>query len=80
MKKFKSLGILTLSASILLSGCAGMGKDQTIGTVAGAAGGAALGSLVGNGTGRTVAMVAGAGLGALAGSSLGKSMDNKNQQ
>jgi len=75
--KFAATGVTTLT--FFLTGCAGMGTDQTIGTVAGAGAGVALGSLVGGGAGRTAAMIVGAGLGGLAGSTVGKSIDQTNK-
>lgn len=75
--KFTATGITMLT--FLLTGCAGMGTDQTVGTVAGSAVGLGLGSLVGGGAGRTAAMIVGAGLGGLAGSTVGKSIDQTNK-
>lgn len=76
MKKILFLMIGT--SLFLLSGCAGMGQDQTIGTGLGAIGGVAAGSMVGQGKGNTAAMILGGAGGALLGSSIGKSMDDHN--
>ncbi len=51
------------------------GTKQNVGTVAGAIGGAALGSQFGRGTGNVAAIAAGTLLGAFLGSEVGKSLD-----
>jgi len=58
-----------------LAACEG-GTKERIGTVAGAATGALLGSKVGKGSGNTVAIAVGTLLGAIVGSEIGKSLDN----
>lgn len=63
--------LVVISSIALLSGCAGMGPDQTGGTILGAGGGALLGSEFG-GTGGAVI---GAAAGALGGNYIGKELD-----
>lgn len=53
----------------------GPGPKQTVGTVLGAVGGAALGSQIGGGSGRVAAIAAGTLLGAALGGGIGQSMD-----
>tara|TARA_A100000171_G_scaffold43949_1_gene46342 strand:- start:1856 stop:2104 length:249 start_codon:yes stop_codon:yes gene_type:complete len=73
----KKLGLAPLAiAGFLLTGCATGGKNQTIGTFAGAAGGALLGSQIGGGTGQIVGTALGTLGGALAGGAIGKNMDD----
>lgn len=62
--------------ALVLAGCAGTGPKQGVGTVAGAVGGAAIGSQFGRGTGNVAAIAAGTLLGALIGSEVGRSMDS----
>jgi len=63
--------------ALVLTGCAqGAGPKQGVGTVAGAVGGAALGSQFGRGTGNIAAIAAGTLIGAFLGSEVGKSLDN----
>jgi surface antigen len=63
--------------ALVLTGCAqGAGPKQGVGTVAGAVGGAAIGSQFGRGTGNIAAIAAGTLIGAFLGSEVGKSLDN----
>lgn len=65
-----------LISTIFLSSCAQKGQEnQTMGTIIGGAGGAALGSLFGKGKGRLVGVAVGAIAGGLIGSSIGRNMD-----
>lgn len=65
-----------IAMSLILANCAGdPNQKQNIGTVAGGATGALLGSLFGEGTGKMVAIGAGAVIGAFAGNQIGASMD-----
>ena len=67
-------------AALALAGCADTGPKQGVGTVAGAIGGAALGSQFGRGTGSVAAIAAGTLLGAFLGSEAGKSLDTADRQ
>jgi len=65
---------MVFSAAVLLSGCAGTGPNQAVGTGVGAVGGYAVGTALGGGpAGRAVGAVAGA----LIGGSVGQSMDHQ---
>lgn len=75
----KAITICLMGSSVLLVGCQNMGTKQTIGTVAGGAAGALIGSQIGGGSGRVVATGVGAVVGALAGGAIGKQMDEKDQ-
>jgi len=68
------------AAALLLGGCVsdGSGPRQGVGALAGAVGGALLGSDVGKGRGRTLATAAGALAGAAIGSDIGRSLDRAN--
>jgi surface antigen len=63
--------------ALALAGCAdsGYGPKQTVGGLAGAAGGGLLGAQFGHGPGQLAAAAAGTLLGGLLGSEVGKSMD-----
>ncbi len=69
---------ILLSGS-LLTGCAGMGEKETVGTVVGAGTGAVVGAQVGRGEGQLVAVAVGTLLGALLGGDIGRSMDRADQ-
>ena len=73
MKKYTTISVI--AASLFLAGCATGGTKQTVGTFAGAAGGALLGSQFGGGSGQIVGAVLGTVGGALAGGAIGKHMD-----
>lgn len=78
-KRLKSIPLL-MAAGILvasggLAGCSGQGDKQTVGTLLGAAAGAAIGTQIGGGTGRYAAIAGGTLLGAWLGSEVGKSLD-----
>jgi surface antigen len=64
-----------------LAGCAdsGYGPKQTVGAVAGAAGGGLLGAQFGHGPGQLAATAAGTVLGALLGGTIGKSLDQNDK-
>ena len=72
-------------AMVIAAGVAGC-KDgpelsgQNVGTVAGALGGALIGSQIGDGSGRTVAILGGAVLGGLLGRELGARLDKNDKQ
>jgi surface antigen len=69
--------VLTVSAGLLLGGCAtGSGNKEGIGALLGGVAGAAAGSEIGgHGTGKIVGIAGGAILGAMAGSAIGKALD-----
>ncbi len=71
--KFKSLVLIIVSCSLLLSSC--QGNKQGSGAVIGAVGGGLLGSMFGKGAGQLVAVGLGAVAGGLIGSTVGKSLD-----
>ncbi len=76
----KSVGMKSLkfgAVALLMGGLAACegGTKERVGTVAGAATGAVLGSKVGKGSGNAVAIAVGTLLGALMGSEIGKSLD-----
>jgi surface antigen len=78
MKRFIAIamsGILTVS---VLSGCAGMTKQDT-GTLVGGAVGAAVGSSIGKGEGRTAAIILGAIAGSMIGNRIGQYMDEQDR-
>jgi len=78
MKHTAIVSVLVLG---MLTGCTnpnGTISSQSIGTVAGGAGGALLGSAFGGGTGKLLAVGAGAVGGALVGNSVGKTIDRDN--
>ena len=67
---------MAIVAAAALGGCAeDAGEKETLGTLLGAIGGAAIGSQIGHGDGRTAAIAAGTLLGALAGGGAGRSLD-----
>jgi len=76
MKKTVSALALT---SLVLAGCNHVGAKQTVGTVAGAAGGAVIGSQIGGGSGRLVAVAVGTLLGGLVGSEIGRQLDERDR-
>jgi surface antigen len=72
--KYLMTGLIT--ASLLLTGCSGMGVDkQTVGAGVGGIIGGVAGSHVGGGRGNTAAIIAGTLAGAMMGGAIGKSMD-----
>lgn len=71
---------LLLIIALTLTNCADdPNQKQNIGTVAGGATGALLGSLFGEGTGKMAAIGAGAVVGAFLGNKIGQSMDKTDQ-
>ncbi len=83
--RFGKIFLVTLTSASLLAGCAQQGpysnaggtgiSKQSIGTLAGAAGGAVLGSQIGGGRGQLAAVAIGTLLGAGIGSEIGSSLD-----
>jgi uncharacterized protein YcfJ len=85
LSKFKKQVILIVSVSALLlqTGCATMGKSVGLGSAIGAGTGAALGGIVDpgkNGQYRTRNVIIGAGVGALAGGLTGASIHENNER
>ena len=70
--------IVTLSASMLLTGCADM-NNEGVGTISGGVVGGLLGSQFGSGSGKVAAAAGGALLGAFLGGRIGKYMDRQDQ-
>lgn len=70
----KKILLATLTASILLTGCAEV-TNEGVGTVAGGVVGGLLGSQFGGGSGRVAAAAGGALLGAYLGGNIGRTMD-----
>ena len=77
MKSSKSLIILTLTSSILLSGC--QSNQEQSGRVIGAIAGGVLGNQVGAGSGRVAATIAGTILGGYIGGNIGRQMDDNDR-
>ena len=73
----KLLTSTLISATILLTGCANSGPNETGGTLIGGAAGALVGSQFGGGAGQLVGTAVGAIGGAMAGNAVGKNMDKK---
>ena len=67
--------VVTIASALALTGCAGAGPNQTIGTGVGAVGGYGVARALGAGSGGAAA---GAVVGALIGNSVGSSMDQQN--
>lgn len=76
---YKRLAVASLLTSLALTGCETGGTKQTVGTLLGGAGGAALGSQFGKGNGQLVGVAAGALLGAFIGNQVGSSLDKADQ-
>lgn len=79
---FKKLTAILLSATVVLSACAGqnqMGQKETLGGIGGAVLGGLLGSQMGSGEGRLWATGAGVLLGAVLGTQVGRSLDLQDQ-
>lgn len=73
-----SVGALAI-ASLVLTGCENVGQKQTVGTLAGAAGGAVIGSQIGGGTGKLAAVAVGTLLGGVIGSEIGRQLDERDK-
>ncbi|MGB0630555.1 MAG: RT0821/Lpp0805 family surface protein [Alphaproteobacteria bacterium] len=80
MMKSKFLAPVAIVAALALSGCEGQGKNQTGGTLIGAAVGGLVGAQFGSGTGKIIAATLGVLAGAWAGGELGKSLDEVDRQ
>ncbi|MBU0455192.1 MAG: glycine zipper 2TM domain-containing protein [Gammaproteobacteria bacterium] len=79
-EKYLMKKVLLISSTLLLAfsltACQNM-KGRDIGTVAGGATGALVGSQIGKGSGQAVAIAGGAVVGAVVGHQVGKSMEKK---
>ncbi len=76
---FKLTTVTLVLAGLTLGACSQTNQNQGIGTVAGGAIGAILGSQIGSGSGRDFAIAGGAILGALAGSEIGRQLDERDR-
>jgi surface antigen len=74
----KKLIVATLSASMLLVGCAEL-NNEGVGTIGGGVVGGLLGSQFGGGSGKVAAAAGGALLGAFLGGKIGKYMDRQDR-
>jgi uncharacterized protein YcfJ len=77
--KMKILIPTTVISILLTTGCANMGRDQSVGTAIGGVGGAIIGSQFGHGASRLLGAGIGAAIGAAAGNVAGEHMDRNNQ-
>ncbi len=76
---YKRIALASVLLCMALTGCERDGSKQTIGTLLGGAGGAAIGSQFGKGNGQLVGVAAGALLGAFIGNQVGSSLDKADQ-
>ena len=76
--RLKKFGVIVLS-TVFLFGCANGGPKQTVGTYAGAIGGALIGSQFGKGSGQLVGVALGTLAGGMLGSAIGKGMDDRDK-
>ncbi|MGQ0651023.1 MAG: glycine zipper domain-containing protein [Betaproteobacteria bacterium] len=67
----------SIAAATLLTGCGGMGRGETVGTVGGAVGGGAIGSAVTGGS--TLGTLGGAAIGGAVGNRVGEDFDRRNR-
>lgn len=80
MKKIKSVIVLVISASMILSGCSSMNK-ATKGAAVGTAAGGAMGAVIGKATGNTaLGAVIGATVGGATGAIIGNKMDKQAEE
>ena len=75
----KAIAICLVGAGLILTGCENMKPGQTLGSLAGGAGGALIGSQIGHGKGRLLATGVGAVVGSLIGGAVGSQMDQKDR-
>ena len=73
-------GLLVASLGTALSGCGGMGENETAGSILGGVAGAVVGNQFGSGDGKTAATAAGAVIGAMVGGNIGRSLDETSRQ
>ena len=82
MKSFKVIVAIAMSASVLFTGCGASNtvKGTAVGTGAGAATGAGIGSIIGGGKGAAWGAGIGAVVGGAAGAIIGNKMDKQKQE
>ncbi|MBG0859452.1 MAG: OmpA family protein, partial [Bacteroidales bacterium] len=80
MEKFKTILIVVLGATIILTGCASM-KRSTKGAVVGTAAGGAMGAVIGRAAGNTaMGAIIGAAVGGATGAIIGAKMDKQAEE
>ena len=73
-------GLLIAALGTALSGCGGMGENETAGSILGGVAGAVVGNQFGSGDGKTAATALGAVIGAMVGGNVGRSLDATSRQ
>ena len=73
-------GLLIAVLGTALSGCGGMGENETAGSILGGVAGAVVGNQFGSGDGKTAATALGAVIGAMVGGNVGRSLDATSRQ
>ena len=73
-------GLLIAALGTALSGCGGMGQNETAGSIIGGVAGAVVGNQFGSGDGKTAATALGAVIGAMVGGNVGRSLDETSRQ
>ena len=73
-------GLLIAALGTALSGCGGMGENETAGSIIGGVAGAVVGNQFGSGDGKTAATAVGAVIGAMVGGNIGRSLDETSRQ
>ena len=73
-------GLLIAGLGTALSGCGGMGQNETAGSIIGGVAGAVVGNQFGSGDGKTAATALGAVIGAMVGGNVGRSLDETSRQ
>ena len=73
-------GLLVAALGTALSGCGGMGQNETAGSIIGGVTGAVVGNQFGSGDGKTAATALGAVIGAMVGGNVGRSLDATSRQ
>ena len=73
-------GLLIAALGTALSGCGGMGENETAGSILGGVAGAVVGNQFGKGDGKTAATAVGAVIGAMVGGNIGRSLDETSRQ
>ena len=68
-------GLVVAALGTALSGCGGMGENETAGSIIGGVAGAVVGNQFGSGDGKTAATAVGAVIGAMVGGNIGRSLD-----
>ena len=73
-------GLLVAVLGTAVSGCGGMGENETAGSILGGVAGAVVGNQFGKGSGKTAATALGAVVGAMVGGNIGRSLDATSRQ